>query len=167
VAFALGASLMTAMLLLWRKRRKAAQQDFESVPKLPPHIEALRELKGLANSGLLDQGEIVRFHVEVSEITRRYFARRFEIDALEMTSEELLASLPREVSLTLPRNLLSQCDLVKFAKFKPTRSECEDVLDLAFEIVETTKPRLEPPPASEKANSLDRDSRDVEAVGRS
>lgn len=144
LAFAAGAALLTVGLLLWRRHRKAARTDTAGkTPDLPPHIAALRALNRLGSSGLLDRGEVVRYHVEVSDIIRRYFAGRFGIDALEITSRELLDSLPREVSLSLPRDFLRQCDLVKFAKFEPSRSRSERVLELAYEILEATKPRHE------------------------
>lgn len=156
LAFALGAALVTLAFLLWRRRRGTAHQDAASAaPKLPAHIEALRELNRLGNSGLLDRGEIVRFHVEVSEIIRRYFARRYGIDALETTSEELLAELPGDISLALPRALLRQCDLVKFAKFEPVRSQSERMLEIAHEIVETTKPRFDSSSPSAQREELD------------
>jgi hypothetical protein len=144
LALTAAAALTTALFWLWLRKKKAVQEaELEGASGLPPHIVALKALNDLSRSGLLDRGEVVRYHVEVSEIIRRYFAGRFQIDALEKTSQEVLESLPRDVSLSLPRDLLGQCDLVKFAKFHPTRSRSERVLDSAYEIVETTKPRIQ------------------------
>lgn len=141
--------LMTLALIIWQRRRRSVQGGGPpDTPALPPHIEALKALNRLSNAGLLDRGEVVRYHVEVSEIMRRYFAGRFDIDALEMTSQQLLQNLPPEVVLSGPQKLLSQSDLVKFAKFMPSRSQSDGILKLAYEIVESTKPRFEPRAAS-------------------
>jgi len=147
LALVTGSLVALAILILWRKRKKLSEKESTQVsPVLPPHIAAYRALNRLSDSDLLDRGEVVRYHVEVSEIIRRYFAGRFDVDALEMTSQDLLASLPREVPLSLPQELLRQCDLVKFAKFEPSRTESERVLQLAYEIIEITKPRPPEPP---------------------
>jgi hypothetical protein len=150
VALVVGAALMTAAILLWRRqKRKRDAEGSAGSPTLPPHIAAFRALNQLRKSGLLDRGEIVRYHVEVSEIIRRYFAGRFRIDALEKTSQELLGSLPNDITLSLPQKLLGQCDLVKFAKFRPGREQSEAVLEMAYEIVETTKPKFDSLASSE------------------
>ena len=144
LAFVAGAVLMVLALILWRRRKRATEEmSSTSDPDVPPHIEAFRALNRVSQAGLLDRGEVMRFHVEVSEIIRRYFSGRFKIDALEMTSQELLLSLPGDVSLPGSQRLLGQCDLVKFAKFEPTRAQSEALLETAYEIVETTKPRFD------------------------
>ena len=79
----------------------------------------------------------------MSEILRHYFERRFNVLALESTTEELVQKI-REFELdgktkNLIRNLLESCDLVKFAKYQPTPAEIMQYNRQAKEIVDETK----------------------------
>jgi len=91
-----------------------------------------------------------RFCTTVSEITRTYLEERFGLKAPERTTEEFLAELPRNVVLDkrhkdLLGEFLTQCDLVKFARFEPGRRELEDLHHAALRLVEETAPRPVPP----------------------
>jgi hypothetical protein len=70
--------------------------------------------------------------------------------ALEQTTDEILDGLRRfEVTPNVTgriETLLRLSDLVKFAKYKPGTSEHEASLNLAFDVVEATKPVAVQPP---------------------
>ncbi len=112
----------------------------------PPHEIALEALDALERAGLLERGEIKAFHVEVSEIVRTYVEERFTVRALEMTSAEVLDGLWRvgiEGGLLDDfRTFLERCDLVKFAKLRPTPEASGEMLSLARKLVEETRPRI-------------------------
>ncbi len=69
---------------------------------------------------MLEQGEIKAYHVEVSEIIRRYIEGRYRVDALEMATYEVLQGLEDGGVTLCTRDqfdrFLRDCDLVKFAK---------------------------------------------------
>jgi hypothetical protein len=123
----------------------------------PAHEIALEALDRIRTSGVLDRGEVSAFHIRVSEVIRCYFEGRFGIEALEETSREILEDLQAKgISVSnhsLCLKFLNQCDLVKFAKLAPSKEKSEKVLDLAHEIVESTKfipaPIVSSMPASE------------------
>lgn len=122
------------------------------LPPRPAHEVALEELARLEASPLLSEGRVKDFHIRVSEILRRYVEERFRVPALEMTTWEVLGGLQAAgVAEDLRRDLrrfLDQCDLVKFAKARPTDEESRAVLELGRELVERSVP--EPDPVKEE-----------------
>ncbi|MDG2040858.1 MAG: hypothetical protein P8J30_10295 [Ilumatobacter sp.] len=138
----------------WAYRRyRQRERPAVTIPVEPPrpaHEVALESLAALEASGLLELGEIKTYHIRVSDIVRVYAEDRFGIDAMEMTTGEVLAGL-REHGVGSAvvadfRQLLDRCDLVKFAKFRPVAATCHDLIPLSRHLVELTTPS-EPAPA--------------------
>jgi hypothetical protein len=121
-------------------------------PPRPAHEIALEKLGAIAGADLITQGLWEEFYVRVSEATREYFGRRYEISlahghGLELTTEELLELLgdvnwPRGLDLRAVELFLQECDIVKFAAYSPTQEEANALINQAFQIVELTKPTL-------------------------
>lgn len=111
----------------------------------PPDVEALRELADLARRELLARGEVSRFYAELSRILRTYVDRRFQVRALEMTTEELEGHLRRHPAVRADQarcvlSILQEADLVKFAKFVPGRVAAESRMEEARGFVRATAP---------------------------
>jgi len=107
-----------------------------------PHDIALAALARLEASSLPERGEVKQFHVEVSEILRRYVEARYGIAALEMTTLEILEGLERAGGpadfRTGLKTFLDRCDLVKFAKARPDATISREVLGLGRQLVESS-----------------------------
>jgi len=153
---ALGAAVLAAViaLLVYLKRRQRAPPELAALPAapaLPPHELAYREMERLLASALLREGKIKQFHVELSEIVKRYLAARFGIEAMERTSWEVLEDLkavrvgsePQAVA----REFLGGTDLVKFARYRPVEDEIRRSVDRAYRLVDLTKVVAVPPAA--------------------
>lgn len=127
-----------------KKRKRAEAIPKEEVPDIPPHVLALLQLDDLEAKALWQKGEVKLFYSEATEILRRYFERRYGILALEMTTGEVMDQLKKfaidKNIFTETERLLSDADLVKFAKYQPIASENELILPTARKIVEETKP---------------------------
>lgn len=125
------------------KDKKSEFEDVPEEPKTPPHITALEAIAQLEKSELLEKGKYKKYHIKLSLISRRYLEDRFEVSALESTTNEIKAQL-RAVSIegrlkeTLVRSL-SISDLAKFAKVIPTLSENDFAVKAAKEFIEETK----------------------------
>ena len=152
--------LALAAFLLWRRfRRRRPEAPAPILPKAPPRPEheiAYEELQRLLASGLLERGEVKKFYIALAEIMRRYLGRRFDFDAFECTTWEILESL-RSARLpattqTLLAELLGLCDLVKFAKHAPGREETQGSVERAYRVVDETK-RAAPPPLPSEAEA--------------
>ncbi len=131
-----------AGVLIWHfwLRKKLAPPV---VPPLPPHIRAkrrLREAMALIN-------EPTKFTVFVSDTLRVYLEEQFNFRAPERTTEEFLHELgaTRLLSDAQKKSLgqfLSRCDLIKFAKYDPTKPELEELQQAAMSLVEETEPKV-------------------------
>jgi len=142
-----------AVLLARRRKRPAQAAPAPSGPSLPAHEQAYRELEHLLSGPLLREGKVKQFHVEMSDIVKRYLASRFGIETLERTSEEVLEGLGRvrigSEPLAAVREFFSANDLVKFAKHRPEEDEIRRSVDRAYRIVDLTKVAPAPPAGAE------------------
>ncbi len=154
----IAALLAVAAAAAWLYRRYRRQSTPDAlVPALPPrpaHEVAREALDALEAAGLLERGEIKTWHIRLSDILRMYIEGRFGVDAMEMTTGEVLDGLLRtdadRGAVADVRRLLDRCDLVKFAKLRPAVPECRELFPLARRVVDVTTP-VEPAPAGPAA----------------
>ncbi|HEV8376219.1 MAG TPA: hypothetical protein VGR38_08350 [Candidatus Polarisedimenticolia bacterium] len=143
------AAAAAAIAWMRRKRPLPAGVPLPAVPALPAHEQAYRDLELLLAGSLLREGKIKQFHVELSEIVKRYVGARFDIDAMERTSEEVLRDLKNVRVGVEPmgaaREFFGATDLVKFAKLRPAEDEIRRSVDRAYRIVDLTKLAPEAP----------------------
>ena len=128
-------------LLLWSRHKQHRQ--VVAVP-VPAHVKALRELLLWKTAPRISSNEVDAFYVGVSQVLRVYLEQRFGLHAPERTTEEFLHDLDSSAELVRNhaselRRFLSQCDLVKFAKFVPTEADHQTTYDLAESFVESTR----------------------------
>jgi hypothetical protein len=139
------AILIVGIYLILRNRKKVLTGPVKkAVPLVPPSITALKRLNELSESKLWRQGEVKQHHSEISEILREYLEFQFSFPALEQTTGEVMQTIRlTEISSDQQkqlRRMLMLSDLVKYAKEKPGDSENLEILNLAFEFVNATKP---------------------------
>lgn len=128
----------------YKKHKKAPIQRRAYDPSIPPHIQALRDLRELDERKLWQKGEFKEYHSELSEILRLYIERRYSFPALEETTSEIISELENKISTELLinniRKILELSDLVKFAKYVPLPDENVNSMEKAIEFVNYTKP---------------------------
>ncbi|MDP2913280.1 MAG: hypothetical protein Q8N91_04660, partial [Candidatus Omnitrophota bacterium] len=122
--------------IIYKITRKALKQKF-------PYDIAMEELETISNA-FSGGGDVKGYYVGVSDCVRRYIENVFRLKAPEMTTEEFLGSLKDSAALSsVHKNLLERflgaCDLVKFAKYAPTRIEAESIFTTARIFIEETK----------------------------
>ena len=147
----LALALAGACLWAWwrrRRRRPAAEQAAPAVPARPPHEIAYAELQRLLSSGLLEEGRVKEFYIELAEIVKRYLTARFGVETFERTSSEILEALraarvPVRVTGAVGE-FFGACDLVKFAKHLPRPDETRAAVEQAYRLVDETKPAPAP-----------------------
>ena len=141
--------------LIQRYRRHRSEVPVKPAePELPPYEVAIRELDSIKDQKLWQQGLNKEYYTQVTDTLRRYISRRYGVNAMEKTSEEILAIIEREsdehtVYDTL-RQVLRLSDYVKFAKLHPLPDENDESMRNAYLFVNQTK-RTEAPQADEPA----------------
>lgn len=149
--------VILAGLLAWAGRRlyrrlKRLRED--SLAPLPPWEEALAALDSLPWRDWLQGGEIKRYYYALSEVLKRYIERRFDFQAAEQTTTEIMASMRvhRVPMRDEIRRFFERTDLVKYAKWSPPEDEALAAIDRVREFVVKTRPEAPAPaPAPGKA----------------
>jgi hypothetical protein len=137
-------SLIIFVLLKYVFKKKVPFIDQTPQPVIPPHIVALEKLEEIKVQKIWQCGDIKVFYTQVTDVLRVYLEGRFGINAMELTSDEIMALVKKEPGLNEVRaalkDLLTLADLVKFAKMVPLENENERSLLTAFDVVDKTKP---------------------------
>ena len=108
---------------------------------MPADYIALTELSRLERMNMLERGEFKKYYTLVTDVIRRYLEARFNVDAIDRTTSELLGELEdRRCRVEKLDGLLNEADLVKFARFKPAEATGKAAMSTAREIVVKTKP---------------------------
>ena len=134
--------IVAAILLIRKRRRKPEELLARPKPKRPAHEIALEKLEELRQKKLWQNDQTKQFYIELSDITREYIEFRFDVLALEMTTDETIWALKREgleeLKMAPLKRLLQMSDLAKFAKYKPVSNENEQCFDIARMFVNST-----------------------------
>ena len=90
----LGGAIYAGRRLMARYARKV-RDIFRPAPPLPPHIAAIQALETLHNQKLWQSGRHKQYYSGLTDILRTYLAGRYGFGAMEMTSDEILAAVPK------------------------------------------------------------------------
>lgn len=136
---------LVAWYAVWYMRNKwqGRVREVKPAPKLPPHVVAIKALDELRNRKLWQNGKHKLYYSTLTEILRLYIEGRWDVGALEMTSDEIITAL-RDVDIKHDSRsnlitILRTADMVKFAKALPEAEENEQLFTYAYYFVENTK----------------------------
>lgn len=135
--------LIIAGVIYYLKTRKKPEVVEKPLPKIPLHEIYLKKLIETKSKKLWQEGKYKQYYSEISDAVREYLEKRFGIQALEQTTDEIIASMkfkPVDENV-IPKlyELLTTADLVKFAKEKPLAEQNENAYKLAVDIIHLTK----------------------------
>jgi hypothetical protein len=141
----------------WRKRMNKPLFPVLTRAPGPAWETALQSLDALEEKKLWQNGKIKEYYSELTDIIRHYLLEQHGIEAMEMTTSEILdafdsTGLPKDSRPGL-MDILVQADYVKFAKAIPLRKENELSLTLSRQFIIDTKPApvvAEPKPTENK-----------------
>jgi len=139
------AVLMLFFFYRWLRSRPKRTKAAPAPPPRPAHelaFEALSELRK-DREGLIEKRDFEAFSVRVSWILRHYLGNRYDVQAIDLTTSEILDALQ---PLALPEDTFKEfleffddCDLVKFAKEALDRKDMLYLIDLAWKLVDATR----------------------------
>lgn len=144
----LGIVLLLAILYWWyTKYREKRISDISARPEplvIPPaHEIAMSKLEDLRMQALWQAGKIKEYQSQLTYIVREYLENRYNILALESTTEEIvhkyLKGLLDGDDVNSLQRILQVADLVKFAKAKPNEDIHESFMNDAVRFIEKTK----------------------------
>ena len=112
-------------------------------PQLPAHVIALNEIERIkTDNEWRASGNTKEYYTALTDALREYINNRFGFNAMEMTTEEIIARLLQvkdKESISELKEILQTADLVKFAKFNPPTNENDRNLLNAVEFINDTK----------------------------
>jgi hypothetical protein len=153
VVAAASAAALTALFFIVRRLRKGRRDapDNAAAPALPPETAALEALDRLSDMDRIDGKD---FYFRLSAVLRGYIEGRFDVKALEMTTEELL---PRIRHLRLPGGLEAELkrffrntEPIRFAGYPAVGEQMKTDLLFARRFVKQTAPLPEAAEASDR-----------------
>lgn len=116
--------------------------------RLPPDQIAFQRLTALKEAQLWEKGMEKEYYTRLIDILRDYLQERFGINAMEMTSSQILKALRdnEETKLSSERmqRVVEIADFVKFAKVRPLPDDNVRSFAEAVRFVEETRPLPEP-----------------------
>lgn len=143
VIVALLIALIALIVWLIHKYNIKMPNPFRPKEEVPPHVVAIKALEALHHQKLWQNNRHKEYYSGLTDILRRYIADRYEVGAMEMTTDEIVAATkPIEMPDKSRRNLveiLRTADLVKFAKAIPDDHYNEQAYLDAYYFVEETK----------------------------
>ena len=126
------------------KKRKKALEDAEEVNPISLKERTLIAIQALEDAKLWEQGRLKEHFVELSYILRSYLTSRYSISLLEKTTYETTLILTQKglekETVDVIIRILSQSDMVKFAKSEPDVVAILRVSTLAKQVVAETSP---------------------------
>jgi hypothetical protein len=136
--------LLILLALYFYFKKKKNKQTIEKTP-LDFHAETIEKLKKIEQQKLWQNDQTKAYYFAISEILRNYLEGRYRINAMESTTDEIYSNMialheNKAMSLKL-KEVLQQCDLAKFAKFKPLADENTKFMKYAQDFVLHTKPK--------------------------
>lgn len=144
VVLGIGALSLLIFFLYQRYTNRTLVKKIEPEPiQLPAHVIAFRKLDELEDKRLWEKGAIKPYQSELTHIVREYLENRYDVVALETTTEEIIKQINQTdmatASKTKLRQMLELADLVKFAKVEPPSEQHKVAMNDAKEIIEVTK----------------------------
>lgn len=143
-----------ALLLLiggwyfWRKwkqkKQQMAHQPVFTQTTLSAHFLTL--LTNLESKKYWQQDEVKLYYTELTDVVRQYIEQRFEVPAMESTSDEIIQMLQvrNPQGNELLRDIFSLADMAKFAKSRPLPAQNMEAMKLAVQYIETSTPAEDP-----------------------
>ena len=119
-------------LIYYLQKHKKTQQPVvieKKKPTIPAIVTARAKLADMKDNELWNSLKVKDYYTDLTDIAREYLEGQFEIDAVEMTTDEIMKevnalNLQEFVKMKLQDTLIT-ADLVKFAKANPSKDENE------------------------------------------
>ncbi len=145
-----GIALLAAIVALAMLYKKNGGLVLHKPKPVNPYEAAMAELSRLREKKLAETGREKEYYTSLVDILRMYLERRFAINAMEMSTTQILQSLRANTDTRdnqpLIKQILELADFVKFANVRPLPDDNIKTFNNVVKFVEDTKPMPEPEP---------------------
>ena len=156
-------AVLLALLLglgIWlflRRRKTRVDEDGNVIkgPVIPPYDKAVDELKRLREEKMWQSGKVKEYFSSLTDIAREYIEGQFGLNAVEMTTDDILDEIkplhfPKETYNKL-KDTMEVADLVKFAKYSASTLESDTALGNMTDFVNESYAHYQKMKAEEEA----------------
>ena len=152
------AALLAFGVWYWLKHRKPkvdAEGNIITGPVIPPYDKAVDDLKRLREEKMWQSGKVKEYFSSLTDIAREYIEGQFGVNAVEMTTDDILEEVrplhfPQEVYNKL-KETMEVADLVKFAKYSASAFESDTSLNNMTDFVNASYAQYQKRKAEEEA----------------
>ncbi|MCM0605120.1 MAG: hypothetical protein KA715_03445 [Xanthomonadaceae bacterium] len=134
---------------------KKKTKPFSKKIKLPEDEFALIQISNLEKSEIYKSFQFKKIYFSLSEIIKTYLGDRYQFDALESTSREVVMTLENSgVGVNLVRDfddLFKKMDLIKFTETPADRAQAEALIIQIKRLIDVTK---KPKPISNQGEAI-------------
>ena len=134
--------LVIVSIIFFSRKKEQPILSFDTRDRRTPQELALSSLMDIKEEKIWEKGQQKKYYTQITDTLRNYFLERFQIGAFEMTSNQIIEELKTEEEARLVEDKISQVfqlsDMVKFAKYQPTKEENEMSIVNAMFIVQQT-----------------------------
>ena len=117
-------------LIIYLKKHKKTQDvvvEEKKKPTIPAIITARAKLAEMKDNEVWNTPQTKDYYTDLTDIAREYLEGQFEIDAIEMTTDEIMEAINRldlnNLTKSKLQDTLTTADLVKFAKANPSAEQ--------------------------------------------
>ena len=118
----------------WKRRKPRVDENGMPVKgtSIPPYNKAICDLESLKQQKLWQVGKVKEYYSGLSDIAREYIEGQFNVNAVEMTTDDILEEVEeldfdREIFGKL-KDTMELSDLVKFAKYTTSPLENDNAM---------------------------------------
>ena len=167
-------ALVVVGILYWRKHRKTkvdADGNIVRGPVIPPYDKAVDDLKRLREEKMWQSGKVKEYFSTLTDIAREYIEGQFGVNAVEMTTDDILEEVkPLRFSSETYNKLketMEVADLVKFAKYSSSNLESENAMNSMTDFVNESYAQFQKRKAEEEARLAEQQKqKQQEKVGK-
>lgn len=137
--------LVLGVCLIVKLRKSTRSLSIIKKAALLPHEWAVQQIEQLKKFYSGTEYMVKDYYTNLIDIFRGYLQRRFKINALEMTSEEIMKNLLQikdEESIRDIRKILETADVIKYARGATTITEDQINLMKIYSFVESSKTEM-------------------------
>ena len=141
IVLVLVAALLVYVIMRYRDN-KPILKKIHIEPKVPADELALAHMEELRKNKERYADNPKAYYTELTDAVRSYIAERFEFNAMEMTSSQIIKKLlesNERDALKKLNDVLDTADLVKFAKYNPMENENDMNLISAVAFINNTR----------------------------